>query len=159
MDLEEVGVNSVRTAFQINYSLPYLISRASITTPVGVRYISERSGITDLGFPVEWKTEETSSDGVVLRRSIQILSATTNVNLESAFPTNWPSGYKVWSRNPNGNITPVSGVTNWSGKQSPFSKDAPRTGGRGFGGWLWVYITVSQIVLIAWVFFRKKKNH
>lgn len=156
--LDAVGATTVKTEWKINEALPYLVSRTAITTPDGVVYNSERSGITDLGFPTEWKTEERSGDGVVSRRTIRIISATTNVNPEGAFTTKWPSGYKVWSRNPNGVVTPVSGITNWSGIQSPFLKGASGPKPLGLGRFAWVLIAIGQLVLFIYFFVRKNKS-
>lgn len=87
------GRLSVR--YMVDWSLPYLVAKIRIVTSSGAEYASERSGLTDLGFPSHWRTERNTPDGRKTKE-IRILSVTTNIVESAVLGTNYPAGATVY---------------------------------------------------------------
>lgn len=107
----ELLSSNLSVKWTVNENLPYLVSKVTINAN-GNEYISERSGLSDLGFPSLWQIEQHDAGGKATTKQIHILSVTTNVDLSVSLATNYPTGFQVWERFGNGEMRPISGVTN-----------------------------------------------
>ena len=94
LSVEQGGKHGV-VRFFVDESLPYFVYRVT-TEANGDSYNSERSGVTDFGYPSIWRSESREK-GKLTTREIRILSVSTNIDYARALVTN-RLGFWVWEK-------------------------------------------------------------
>jgi len=107
---EGAGGEKATARWEIDQHLPYLVSRVDVRAGQA-RYLSERSGLKELGFPAVWRVETVDAAGVARVKEIRILWATTNVDITAVVVTNYPAGVEVWERTGASSMRALAGVT------------------------------------------------
>ena len=111
--------------WKIDQALPYLITAFECESGVNGSYKSYRTGVSAFDFPQEWRVVQKDANGKPTERKISILSVSTNFNHAALFSTNSLPAGRIWERMNDGSMQAISGITNWDGKQSPFSIPPP----------------------------------